>query len=418
MSELPAGWRWTTIGEVAETALGKMLDRGHARGHEQVRYLRNVNVQWGRVDTHDLRLMEVSDEDRVRFAVEPGDILVCEGGEIGRAAIWRGDGSYIAYQKALHRIRLHPDADPLFLRYLLEAYAVDGTLDRFSTGSTIAHLPQQGLRVVPVPLPPRDEQRRIVEVLEEHLSRLDAAAASVVSVIPQRLDALRFRLVRNRLNVEADEVSLSDLLSVSIGGVWGAIAGEDEVDVDVIRVTEMLPFGELRESGTRRSITRRQLERRALQPGDLLLEKSGGGPKAPVGRVGLVRAVPRQTVCSNFMQLMRPRAGLSPRYLHLLLNNFYESGGTGSMQKASTSIRNIKSSDYLELRFPVPSLAKQLRIVAEVEPALVAIEALRRETRLASQRNQLLRVATLRAAISGQLAGRSSDHDRIEELVP
>src|ERR1035437_3835889 len=87
MTELPDGWRIAQLGEVADTTLGKMLDRGHARGLPTVPYLRNVNVQWGRIDTHDLLDMELADGDRERFAVQPGDLLVCEGGEIGRAAI-------------------------------------------------------------------------------------------------------------------------------------------------------------------------------------------------------------------------------------------------------------------------------------------------------------------------------------------
>ena len=168
-------WPIVPLAEVAETALGKMLDRGKAKGHGQVPYLRNVNVQWGRIDTHDLLTMELADEERERFGVREGDLLVCEGGEIGRCAIWHGRTEYLAFQKALHRVRPGDALDARFLRYLLEHHAQNGALAKLSTGSTIAHLPQQQLRRVPVPLPPLDEQRRIVDLLEDHLSRLDAA---------------------------------------------------------------------------------------------------------------------------------------------------------------------------------------------------------------------------------------------------
>ena len=168
-------WPLVPLSEVAETALGKMLDKGKSKGHPHVPYLRNVNVQWGRIDTHDLLTMELADDERERFAVKEGDVLVCEGGEIGRCAIWRGRTQYLAYQKALHRIRPGDNLDARFLRYLLEHHSLNGTLTSLATGSTIAPLPQQQLRRVPVPLPPLDEQHRIVDLLEDHLSRLDAA---------------------------------------------------------------------------------------------------------------------------------------------------------------------------------------------------------------------------------------------------
>lgn len=174
-------WPILPLGAVAETALGKMLDKGTTKGHPQVPYLRNVNVQWGRIDTHDLLTMELSDDERDRFAVRAGDLLVCEGGEIGRCAIWQGRGEYLAFQKALHRIRPGDTLDTRFLRYLLQHRADNGSLAKLATGSTIAHLPQQQLRRVSVPVPPLDEQRRIVDLLEDHLSRLDAAETYVAA---------------------------------------------------------------------------------------------------------------------------------------------------------------------------------------------------------------------------------------------
>ncbi|MGC3954343.1 MAG: restriction endonuclease subunit S [Propionicimonas sp.] len=172
---VPRGWEVVTLSEVAETALGKMLDKGRPKGYRHVPYLRNVNVQWGRIDTDNLLTMELADNERERFAVVRGDLLVCEGGEVGRAAIWERDHTYIAYQKALHRIRPSDRLDSRFLRYYLEHAATTGALNPLTTGSTIKHLPQQSLRRLSLPLPPIDEQRRIVEILEDHLSRLDAA---------------------------------------------------------------------------------------------------------------------------------------------------------------------------------------------------------------------------------------------------
>lgn len=214
-------WPVVLLGEVAETALGKMLDRGRSRGHAHVPYLRNINVQWGRVDTDDLLTMELADDERERFGVREGDLLVCEGGEIGRCAIWRGRDDYIAYQKALHRIRPSESLDARFLRYLLEHHSLSGTLAGLSTGTTIAHLPQQQLRRVPVPLPPVEEQRRIVDLLEDHLSRLDAAEQSIRRSLA-RLVSLRDAALSQAVEVacassDVKVKAIGDLAKVSSG---------------------------------------------------------------------------------------------------------------------------------------------------------------------------------------------------------
>ena len=165
--------------------------------------------------------------------------------------------------------------------------------------------------------------------------------------------------------------TLGDLLEVSIGGIWGSEAGEDEVDVFVYRSTELIKDGQLKDELTvRRSITARQLDSRKLEEGDLLLEKSGGGPKTPVGRVGLVKVLPGLSVCSNFMQLMRPRKKeVLPVYLHYFLNHFHVAGYTEDLQNNSTNIRNLKTTEYMEVEIPVPTLEEQKRIVALLDAA-------------------------------------------------
>lgn len=173
------------------------------------------------------------------------------------------------------------------------------------------------------------------------------------------------------------EVELADVLQLSIGGVWGKESGVEDTEVRVWRVTELKAHGLLDpSSAAHRSIPRRQFESRSLQPGDLLLEKSGGGPKTPVGRVGLVRSVPEPAICANFMQLMRPKTDLvEPRFLHLYLNHFHQAGGTAGMQTATTNIRNIKASEYVQLRLPLPSRAEQRRIIHLLERQLSRLDA-------------------------------------------
>jgi type I restriction enzyme, S subunit len=199
--------------------------------------------------------------------------------------------------------------------------------------------------------------------------------------------------------------TIGEAMESTIGGVWGAAPGDAEIDVDVIRVTEMKAFGRLEPiTAARRSITMPQLSSRSLQPGDLVLEKSGGGPNTPVGRVGMVTRVDRPAVCSNFMQLMRPNRDLHiPRFLMWHLVNAHLTGVTASLQTATTNIRNLKMKDYWEVRLSVPPLPEQERIVVAIEEAFSKLDAGETGLRTVRQLLKRMREAVLAAAVTGRL---------------
>ncbi|NYG06915.1 type I restriction enzyme S subunit [Phycicoccus badiiscoriae] len=206
-----------------------------------------------------------------------------------------------------------------------------------------------------------------------------------------------------------NRATLAALLETTIGGVWGGEAGSGEVDVRVIRVTELKNHGRLNVStAALRSISKRQLLTRELRPGDLLLEKSGGGPTTPVGRVGLVMGLEEPSICANFMQLLRPdQDQVEPRFLHFYLNHFHASGLTATMQTASTNIRNIKASEYVRLEVPLPCLDEQRRIVEILEDHLSRLDAadaglVDAQRRMAVLRERLVRDAITGSGVSGQ----------------
>ena len=163
--ELPKGWMWCRLGEIAEVQLGKMLDRKKTNG-TPLPYLANVSVRWGEFDLLALKTMPFSECEKEKFALRPGDILMCEGGVPGRCAIWREPDSIIKYQKALHRIRLKT-VSAEYIRYFFEAIHDTMFFTKRFSGSTIHHLPREVLIQVPIPLPPLTEQKRIVASIEE-----------------------------------------------------------------------------------------------------------------------------------------------------------------------------------------------------------------------------------------------------------
>lgn len=165
-------WTTTTLGQIANIRLGKMLDAKRTAG-QLLPYLRNINVRWGTVDTSDLLSMPFEAHELERYGLRQGDVLVCEGGEPGRAAVWTQADSTLKYQKALHRVRLNAGMEPRFLVYHLRHDAVNGTLKRYFTGTTIHHLTGESLDAYQVRLPPIAEQRRLCDELDSYASRLD-----------------------------------------------------------------------------------------------------------------------------------------------------------------------------------------------------------------------------------------------------
>lgn len=170
--EIPEGWEWVRLGNIAYLCLGKMLDKTKNKGKLHP-YLRNVNVRWGSFDFSDILQMRFEDDEEERYSVHFGDLVVCEGGEPGRCAVWADRQSSFRIQKALHRVRFYKGTNSFFAYRVFEFYAANGYFAERFTGATIKHLPGVVLANILFPLPPLDEQQRIVDRVNELLAVCD-----------------------------------------------------------------------------------------------------------------------------------------------------------------------------------------------------------------------------------------------------
>ena len=182
-------WPAYALQNIAQLQLGKMLDKAKNKGLPHP-YLRNVNVRWFDFDLDDLLQMPFTANEEVKFAIRDGDILICEGGEPGRAAIWRDGDSNIKYQKALHRVRTFDHVKPEWIVYQLYKLAQSDELEGYFTGTTIKHLPQEALAKIQFLVPSENIQARTINAIEAAFARIDrlAAEASRATALLDRLE--------------------------------------------------------------------------------------------------------------------------------------------------------------------------------------------------------------------------------------
>lgn len=157
-------WPTYRFSEVATSRLGKMLDKGKQTGNNQRKYLANANVQWFSFNLQNLNQMDFDEGDRKEFQLLDGDLLVCEGGEIGRCAVWHAELTDCYFQKAIHRVRCNTNMLlPEYLGYSFYYHSQkNGFVDIVSSKSTIAHLTGDKLKEMRIIVPPMELQKRFV----------------------------------------------------------------------------------------------------------------------------------------------------------------------------------------------------------------------------------------------------------------
>ena len=171
-------WNIKRLGDICTSELGKTRDEKRNKGSFRPN-LCAVNVQWDKFELSELKEMRFEDNEYDRYTIRKGDLVICEGGDIGRAAIWDKDEP-IHYQNALHRVRFNEGVDSRFILYYLYFLKQTGILDgRYGKGVTIKHLVKSSLLSIPVPVPPIDEQQRIVFELDLLTDIIDKKNAQI-----------------------------------------------------------------------------------------------------------------------------------------------------------------------------------------------------------------------------------------------
>jgi type I restriction enzyme S subunit len=170
--ELPLGWEWVRVGNIAQHNSGKTLDSGRNKGVLR-EYITTSSLYWGRFVLDNLRTMPISVEELAKCTARKGDLLICEGGEAGRAAVWDYENE-ICIQNHIHRVRFYCDINPYYGYRFFEKINCTGEINNYRKGVGISNMSGKALSSILFPLPPLAEQKRIVVKIDELMALCDS----------------------------------------------------------------------------------------------------------------------------------------------------------------------------------------------------------------------------------------------------
>lgn len=450
--ELPEGWARTTLGGIADIALGKMLDRAKRIHGTRLPYLRNANVRWNEFNLADLSEMPFEEHEMDRYGLRAGDLMVCEGGEPGRAAVWPGADHPIKYQKALLRVRPRDGVSPEWIMYSLRKDALIGALEEYFTGTTIKHFPQQAARTYELLLPPILEQHRIVAKLEELIVKvttgeqrlervqlvLDQFRESVLAAACSGQLTVNWRENRSGKDLDAIIAAIekhqrtgatTPAKKARIEQIYSAVEENDSGElpngwqyVTLAKLSTSFDYGTAAKSSRTGRVpvlrmgniqngeidwtdlvytsNRQEIAKYSLKPQTVLFNRTNS-PEL-VGKTGIYRGE-RPATFAGYLIRINPVAELDPQYLNYCLNTAYARDFCARVKTDGVSQSNINAQRLGTFEVPFCSVEEQREIVRRVKGLFSVAD--RMERRLAAARGQVERLipALLAKAFRGEL---------------
>ncbi|MPV49227.1 restriction endonuclease subunit S [Pseudactinotalea sp. HY158] len=335
-------------------------------------------------------------------------VIIGRKGNVGQvqletAGCWPIDTTYYA--------AIPERLDERFLTWQLRSLPL-GKLD---SSTATPSLRREDLEAQEILVPPLEEQRRIVAILEDHLSHLDAAD-SQLDAAAMRISALSAHVLAHALaDATCDEVPLTSLLGRDLAN--GRSVKTCEGGFPVLRLSALTDgMVDLRERKPG-AWTADEAERFLVHQGDFLISR-GNGSLHLVGRGGLVAEDPDPVAFPDTLIRARPRADLvDAGFLALVWNSTSVRRQIEQVARTTAGIYKVNQRDLGRVVVPVPSLPDQRRILAEVAAGREALGRLTQATGAARERSGALRRSLLAAAFSGRLTGSSSDMSVVEGRV-
>lgn len=421
--DIPEGWKWVRLPEVGTSSLGKTLNKG-LDADKEVPYLCSINVYWDGINLNQVKTAKFSEADMEKYLLRRGDLLICEGGDVGRSAVWNRDME-MYYQNALHCVRFFGAISPYYFKYCLELYKYNRTLENASKGMTIKHLVQSSLYAITFPLPPLAEQKRIVAKIEELLPYIDRYAVAYEKLeqfnakfpedmkksilqyaiqgklveqrpeegtgeeLYQQIQAEKKRLVKKgkiRKEKPLPEIAeseipfdipeswkwarLSEIISVLGDGIHGTSTFDERGDYFFINGNNLAEGRIVFKADTKKvSFDEYEKHKKPLDENTILISING-----TIGNYAFYVGEP--IILGKSACYFSVLTGIDKEYIRYLINTkFFMDYAVKEATK--TTIKNVSLKAMRMLPVPLPPLAEQKRIVAKLEEILPLCERLK-----------------------------------------
>jgi type I restriction enzyme S subunit len=416
---VPDGWTWAPLGEIAEVVGGVTKDtkKQSDPALPLVPYLRVANVQRGYIDVSSMAEIRVPESTVTRLQLQPGDVLLNEGGDrdkLGRGWVWEGQIPNCIHQNHVFRARIRNKIlHPKLLAWFANECA-KGWFEKYGKQTTnLASISLSMIKQLPVPVPPVDEQGRLLDLLEDHLSRLDATVHGFRQAARRANSFEQAALARCRGGLERP----LDSVTLIQGGIqkqrkrlptknifpFLRVANVSREGLDLRDVHEVELF-----SG--------ELDKYRLTKGDLLVVEGNGSP-SQIGRAAAWDGSIPDCVHQNHLIRVRPLPDILPEYLEAVWNSPQNRRQLTSLASSSSGLHTLSVSKLKTLRLPVPTKEEQATLVAVVDDVRRCKRLLDGEIEKSRIRAGLLRHSLMEMAFSGRLTGKAVDMEIVEELA-
>lgn len=426
LGEVPQHWDVGPLKRRYSVTLGKML-QPDAKSEQDVysHYLRAANVQWGRVDVSDMNSMWFSPTETVTLRLEIGDLLVSEGGDVGRSAIWNGELKECYFQNSVNRVRPNENASTAYLYYWMATIKAKGYVDVLCNKSTIAHFTAEKVEAVPVPMPPLPEQTAIAAFLDKETAKIDALVEEqrrLIDLLREKRQAVVSHAVTRGLNVDAKlkpsgEDWLGDVPEgwevkpfkylvrhpngIQMGPFGGMLTNlpEDETAFKLYGQENVISgdFGR-----GRRWVEPSRFEELAgyrILPGDLVMTRKGS--------IGNCRIFPQEAQAgiadSDTIRVRLNSDMVDPELLLITLQEAHFIRVQFDLTKRGAILSGLNTAVVSNLLLPVAPLTEQVEILSFVRTETAKWEALLQEAEAAIDLLQERRAAFISAAVTGKI---------------
>jgi type I restriction enzyme S subunit len=407
----PASWVWTVVSGVGSVALGRQRSPANHNGPNMHPYVRAANITCNGWDFSDVKEMNFDDADFARFHLCPGDVLVNEGSgsakEVGKPAIWEGQIENCCFQNTLIRVQPQGCTSEFLHSYFLFSALTERFVSK-TQGVNIYHIGKDGLANFPIPVPPADEQRRIVAKIDS-LSGKSKRAHDHLEHIPRLVEKYRQAILKAAFRGDLtgdrngfDRCSLGTLASLVTKGASPRWQGFEYVDDGILFIrSQNVGWGKLIledraylppefETKHRRSMVRAN---------DVLLNIVG----ASIGRAAVATPALEGANCNQAVAIIRllETNPASKFVCHWLLSAEAQSAiasGTVDFARANFSLGDIRN-----LQLPWPPAEKRDEIVRRIDGAFAWIDRLAAEATNARSLIDHLDKAVLDKAFRGEL---------------